>query len=238
MLHVGSALGLLYFYWSDWKQIVRAFFHTLSTRRVRTSTERLAWLIIIASIPAGILGLAFEHQLRTLTAKPEIAAILLTINGGVLFAAEWFRRRAQVRELAIREGAKPDGGRELDTLAYPEAFVIGTAQSAALVAGISRDGITMGAGLGRGLDHSDAARYAFLLATPIILAAGIFKLPDLLGHLGNGIRGQALVGCISAAVTAVFTVAFLVRWFKTRTLVPFAIYGLVFGGAMVIYTQT
>jgi len=144
----------------------------------------------------------------------------------------------RVRELAIREGAKPDGGRELDTLAYPEAFVIGTAQSAALVAGISRDGITMGAGLGRGLDHSDAARYAFLLATPIILAAGIFKLPDLLGHLGNGIRGQALVACISAAITAVFTVAFLVRWFKTRTLVPFAIYGLVFGGAMVIYTQT
>ncbi len=106
------------------------------------------------------------------------------------------------------------------------------------MAGISRDGVTMGAGLARGLDHSDAARFAFLLATPIILAAGIFKLPDLLGHLGNGIRGQALVACITAAVTSVFTVAFLVRWFKTRTLIPFAIYGLVFGGAMVIYTTT
>ncbi len=237
MLHVGSALGLLFYYRRDWVEIVRAFFNTLRTRRARTPTERLAWLIIIASIPAGVLGLVFEHELRTLTAKPEVAAIFLMINGLLLLLAERFRRKAEVRELAIREGAKPDGGRELDTLAYPEAFVIGTAQSAALVAGISRDGITMGAGLGRGLDHSDAARYAFLLATPIILAAGIFKLPDLLGHLGNGIRGQALVGCISAAVTAVFTVAFLVRWFKTRTLVPFAIYGLVFGGAMVIYTQ-
>jgi undecaprenyl-diphosphatase len=237
MLHVGSALGLLFYYRHEWVRIVGSFFRTLSRRRVETPTERLAWLIIAASIPAGILGLVFEHQLRTITAKPEVAAFLLMLNGGVLFAAERFRRRAEVRELAIREGAKPDGGRKLDTLEYREAFVIGAAQSTALLAGISRDGVTMGAGLARGLDHSDSARFAFLLATPIILAAGLFKLPDLLGHLGNGIRGQALVGCASAAVTAVFTVGFLVRYFKTRTLIPFAVYCLVFGGAMVIYTQ-
>ncbi len=238
MLHVGSALGLLYFYRRDWVEIVRAFFHTLSTHRAETATERLAWLIIFASIPAGVLGLAFEHQLRTITAKPEIAAIFLVVNGLILFGAEWFRRRAEVRELAIREGAKPDGGRKLETLEYRESFVIGAAQSTALVAGISRDGVTMGAGLARGLDHSDSARFAFLLATPIILAAGLVKLPDLVGHLGNGIRGQALVGCVSAAITAVFTVSFLVRWFKTRTLTPFAIYCVVFGTAMVIYTQS
>lgn len=238
MLHVGSALGLLFYYRRDWVQIVRAFFRTLSTRRAQTSTERLAWLIIMASIPAGVLGLVFEHELRTLTAKPEVAAIFLMVNGCVLFAAEWFRRRAQVRELAVKEGAKPDGGRELNTLEYREAFVIGAAQSTALVAGISREGATMGAGLARGLDHGDSARFAFLLATPIILAAGLFKLPDLLGHLGNGVRGQSLVACVSAAVTAVFTVSFLVKYFKTRTLVPFAIYCLVFGGAMVIYTTT
>jgi undecaprenyl-diphosphatase len=236
MLHVGSALGLLFYYRRDWVQIVSAFFRTLSTRRVQTSTERLAWLIIAASIPAGIIGLVFEHQLRTITAKPEVAAIFLMVNGLVLFAAEWFRRRAAVRELAAREGAKPDGARELDTLEYREAFVIGAAQSTALIAGISRDGVTMGAGLARGLDHSDAARYAFLLATPIILAAGLLKLPDLLGHLGNGVRGQALVACIAAAITAVITVAFLVRYFKTRTLIPFAIYCLLFGFAMVLYT--
>jgi len=236
MLHVGSALGLLAYYWRDWVQIVRAFFRTLGKRRIDDSTERLAWLIITASIPAGIIGLALEHQLRTLTAKPEIAAIFLIVNGGVLFAAERFRRRAEVRELAIREGAKPDGARELSTFEYREALVVGVAQSTALVAGISRDGVTMGAGLARGLDHSDSARFAFLLATPIILAAGIVKLPDLLGHLGDGIRGQALVACATAAVTAVFTVAFLVKYFKTRTLVPFAVYCLAFGVAMVIYT--
>jgi undecaprenyl-diphosphatase len=237
LLHVGSALGLLYFYRRDWVEIVRAFFDTLGKRRAETSTERLAWLIIIASIPAGVLGLAFEHPLRTLTAKPEVAAIFLMFNGLVLFAAERFRRTAEVRELAIREGAKPDGGRELDTLEYREALVVGVAQSSALVAGISRDGVTMGTGLARGLDHSDAARFAFLLATPIILAAGLYKLPDLFGSLGNGIRGQALVGCVSAAITAVFTVRFLVNYFKTKTLIPFAVYCLGFGAAMLIYTH-
>ena len=236
MLHVGSALGLLFYYRRDWVEIVRAFFHTLSTRRAETGTERLAWLIIMASIPAGLIGLVFEHQLRTLTAKPEVAAIFLMINGLVLFAAERFRRRAQVRELALREGAKLDGGRELDTLEYRESFVIGAAQSPALLAGISRDGGTMGAGLARGLDHSDSARFAFLLATPIILAAGLVKLPDLLGSLGNGVRGQALVACVAAAVTAVITVRFLVGYFKTRTLIPFAVYCLAFGAFMLIYT--
>jgi undecaprenyl-diphosphatase len=237
MLHVGSALGLLAYYRRDWVQLVRAFFHTLATRRVETSSERLIWLIIVASIPAGVFGLAFEHQLRTLTAKPEVAAIFLMVNGCVLFAAERFRRRAQVRELAIREGAKPDGARELATLEYREALVVGVAQSTALVAGISRDGVTIGAGLARGLDHNDSARFAFLMATPIILAAGIIKLPDLFGHLGDGIRGQAVVACAVAAVTAVFTVRFLVGYFKTRTLTPFAFYCLLFGLAMVIYTQ-
>jgi undecaprenyl-diphosphatase len=244
MLHVGSALGLLAYFWRDWVALVRAFFRTLGTRRIETSTERLAWLIVVASIPAGILGLALEHELRTLTAKPEVAAIFLMVNGCVLFAAERFRRRAQARELAgqsrtiNRDGVKPDGARELATLDYREALVIGVAQSTALVAGISRDGVTMGAGLARGMDHSDSARFAFLLATPVILAAGVFKLPDLLGHNGDGIRGQALVACVAAAVTAVFTVAFLVRYFKTKTLIPFAVYCLLFGLAMVIYTQS
>ena len=115
--------------------------------------------------------------------------------------------------------------------------MIGVAQSTALVSGISRDGVTMGAGLARGLDHSDSARFAFLLATPMILAAGLFKLPDLLGTQGDGIRGQALVAWSAAGVTAGITVRFLVRYFKTRTLIPFAVYCLVFGLAMVIYTR-
>jgi undecaprenyl-diphosphatase len=247
-LHVGSALGLLAYFWRDWVAIVRAFFRTLATRKIETANERLAWLIIAATIPAGVLALALQHPLQTLTAKPKVAAVFLMVNGLLLFAAERFRRRAEVRELAAREGVKPaqeqpagNGdwpARELGTLEYREALVVGVAQSTALVAGISRDGVTMGAGLARGLDHSDAARFAFLLATPVILAAGIVKLPDLLGHMGDGIRGQALVACLAAAVTAVITVRFLVGYFKTRTLNPFAVYCLLFGLAMVIYTQT
>jgi undecaprenyl-diphosphatase len=236
MLHVGSALGLLWFYRRNWVQIIAAFLRTLAKRRIETPTERLAWLIVVASIPAGVLGLAFEHTFRTLTAKPLAAAIALMANGLVLIAAERYRRRAEVRALAVREGAKRDGGRELRTLAYREALVIGAAQSTGLVAGISREGVTMGAGLARGLDHSDSARFAFLLATPIILAAGVFKLPDLTGHYG--IRGQAVVACLAAAVAAVFTVRFLVGYFRTRTLTPFAVYCLLFGFAMILYTQS
>jgi undecaprenyl-diphosphatase len=235
MLHVGSALGLLAYYWRDWVAIVKALLRTLVTRRVETPTERLAWLLITASIPTGILGLLFEHQLRTITAKPVLAASFLVLNGLLLLGAERARRRAAVRELAAREGEKADGGRRLDTLELREAGLIGLAQSSALFAGISRDGVCMGTGLARGLDHSDSARFAFLLATPIILAAGLFKLPDLTGHLGDGIRGQALVACLTAAVASLVTVRFLVGWFRTRTLTPFAIYCLLFGLAMVIY---
>jgi undecaprenyl-diphosphatase len=235
MLHVGSAIGLLIYFWKDWVNIIGAGFRSLRTRRIDNPDARLAWLIVAASIPTGIIGLAFEHTLRTITAKPELAAIFLFVNGMVLAAAERYRRRAEVRELAVREGLNPEGGRQLSSLEFREAAVVGVAQSTALVAGISRDGVCMGAGLGRGLNHEDAARFAFLLATPIILAAGIFKLPDLTGHLGAGIRGQAVVAAISAAIAAVFTVRFLMRYFQTRTLVPFAVYCLVFGGAMIIY---
>jgi undecaprenyl-diphosphatase len=235
MLHVGSAIGLLIYFWRDWVEIVKSFFATLRKRRIETPTERLAWLIIAACIPTGILGIVFEHQARVATATPEIAAIFLVVNGLILLGAERLRRTSEVRELARREGMKADGGRELDTLEYREAGVIGVAQSTALIAGISRDGVVMSTGLARGMDNSDSAKFAFLLATPIILAAGLFKLGDLLGPNGAGIRGEALVAAISAAVFAIITVRFLSRYFKHGNLIPFGIYCVVFGLAMVIY---
>jgi undecaprenyl-diphosphatase len=235
MLHVGSAIGLLIYFWRDWIAIVRAFFKTLRKRRAETPTERLAWLIIAASIPVGILGLVLEHPARVVTAKPEIAAIFLVINGLVLAGAERLRRRSEVRELARREGMKEDGGRVLDTLEYREAGVVGVAQSTALIAGISRDGMCMATGLARGLDNSDAARFGFLLATPIILLAGVYKFPDLTGHLGNGVRGAAVIAAVAAGITAVITVHFLTRYFKRGNLNPFAIYCVLFGLVNVIY---
>ena len=235
MLHVGSAIGLLVYFWRDWIELVRAFFRTLGKRRADTPTERLAWLIIVASIPVGILGIALEHQARVATAKPLIASIFLVINGFVLIGAERLRRRAAVRALARREGVKQDGGRRLDTLEYREAALIGVGESTALIAGISRDGIVMATGLARGLDNADAARYGFLLATPIILLAGLYKIPDLTGHNGNGIRGPAVIAAIVAAVVAVFTVHFLTRYFRRGNLIPFGVYCVLFGAAMVIY---
>jgi undecaprenyl-diphosphatase len=235
MLHVGSAIGLLIYFWRDWVEIITAWFRTLRKRKADTPTERLAWLIVLASIPTGILGIALEHVARVATAKPEVAAIFLVINGLILFGAERVRRRSEVRELARKEGLNAEGGRKLETLGYGEAVGIGFAQSAALISGISRDGMCMAAGLLRGLDNADAARFGFLLATPIILAAGVFKLGDLLGHNGDGIRGYALIAAVAAAITAVLTVHFLTRYFKRGNLRPFALYCVLFGLAMVIY---
>jgi undecaprenyl-diphosphatase len=235
MLHVGSAVGLLIYFWRTWVEVIVAFFATLRKRKVETSTERLAWLIIVATIPVGILGVLLEHTVRVALAKPLAASCFLVVNGVILLAAERFRRRAEVRALAEREGMKRDGGRRLDTLEYREAGVIGLAQSTALIAGISRDGMAMATGLVRGLDNEDAARFAFLLTTPPILLAGLYKFGDLTGPLGAGIRGQAVVAAIAAAITAVITVHFLMRYFKTNNLTPFGIYCIVFGAAMVIY---
>ena len=235
MLHVGSAVGLLIYFWRDWIRIIGAFFHTLTTRRIESSSERLAWLIIAASIPTGILGLVLEHPVRTALAKPTAAAIFLMVNGVILIGAERLRRRAEVRSLAIREGAAEDGFRRLDTLEYREAVAIGFFQATALIPGISRDGIVMTGGLVRGLDNEDAAKFAFLLATPIILAAGLFKFSDLTGPLGAGLRGQAFVAAACAAAAAVVSVHYLLRYFKTNNLIPFGIYCLVFGAGMVVY---
>src|SRR5439155_23150564 len=186
----------------------------------------MAWLLVVATIPAGIMGLALEHELRVVFAKPVAAAAFLTVNGMILLAGERVRRQAATRRLVAEHATTrtaTEEGRRLDTLEFKEAGAVGVAQVGALFAGISRSGITMVAGLVRGLDHEDAARFSFLLATPIILAAGVYKLPDLFGHLGDHVRGQSLVGALCAGVAAYLSVRFLMRFFETRTLWPFAV---------------
>jgi undecaprenyl-diphosphatase len=237
MLHVGSAIGLLIYFWREWIAVIRAFFSTVRKRRIETPTERLAWLIIAATIPVGILGLLLEHPIRDALAKPLAAAIFLMVNGCVLIGAERYRQRAEVRALAEREGLNPEGARQLETLEFREAGLIGVAQSTALIAGISRDGVVMTAGLARGLDNSDAARFGFLLATPPILLAGLLKFSDLTGPLGNGgVRGAAIVAAVFAAITAIITVHFLTKYFEKRNLRPFGAYCLLFGAFMVVFT--
>jgi len=235
-LHVGTGVALFIFFRKEWYRIIGGFFRTLRTRRIETPDERMAWLLIVATIPAGIVGLLLEHALRVVFAKPLYASILLMVNGLILTFGERVRRRSEVRELALTHGTyEGTESRRLETLEFKEAVVIGVAQVFALLAGISRSGITMVAGLVRGLSHEDAARFSFLLATPIILAAGLYKIPDLTGPLGSNIRGQAIVGAVAAGIAAYLSVKFLTKYFETRTLTPFAIYCLVVGGIMTIY---
>ena len=239
-LHVATALALAWFFRAEWRRIIWALFESVTRRAIDTPDARLGWLLIVATIPAGLLGVVFEHQLRVIFATPLLAGILLFVNGLVLLAGEQLRRRTSlppVRPLRLGPPVRDpgrDGRRELDSLEFREAGAIGVAQVFALLAGISRSGITMVAGLLRGLDHEDAARFSFLLATPIILAAGVYKLPDLLGPNGEGVRPQVLAGSIAAAIAAYVSVRFLSRWFTTRTLTPFAIYCLLAGLVTVV----
>ena len=228
-LHVATALALLVFYRATWMRIAAGIMSSIRRRRIETPDQRLGWLLVVATIPAGMIGLVLEHSLRIVFARPLAASVFLILNGLILFLGEWMRRRASVQRVVATHATTRDGGRRLDTLEFREAGAIGVAQVFALVPGISRSGITMVAGLARGLDHEDAARFSFLLATPIILAAGVYKLPDLLGSNGDGVRPQVLVGSLAAGVTAYISVRFLTRYFSTGTLLPFAIYSVVVG---------
>lgn len=227
--HCATALVLFFFFLDDWKRIFRGLWRSLRERHLASedSDARLGWLLVIGTIPAGILGLLLEHSLRSVFASPETAAIFLTLNGVLLIAFESLRRRQP--SLGDGEG---DSDPRIAKMSFRQAAAIGTAQAVALIPGISRSGITMGGGLIAGLSNEDAARYAFLLATPIIGAAGVLKLPELLGSAGDGVRGQAIVGALAAALTTYIAVKFLLRFFQTNRLTPFGVYciaaGLIF----------
>ncbi len=226
--HIATALVLLGFFWRDWWRILKGFGRSLRDREIADADARLAWLLIVGTIPAGILGITLQDYLRSVFASAQSAAIFLALNGLLLFVAELLRRRAPEVEV-------DDDARIAQTVTWRGAFTVGAAQALALIPGFSRSGASMGGGLLIGLSHKDAARFAFLLATPIILAAGVLKLPELAGPQGNGVRGPAALGALCSAVTAYLAVRFLMRYFETRTLTPFAVYCLCAGTAAAIY---
>jgi undecaprenyl-diphosphatase len=224
--HCATALVLFFFFLDDWKRVFRGLGRSLRDRHLspEDTDARLGWLLVIGTVPAGVLGLLLEHSLRSVFASPKTAAIFLILNGVLLLAFESLRRRQPAR--GDGEG---DSDPRIAKMSLRQAAAIGTAQAAALIPGISRSGITMGGGLMVGLSNEDAARYAFLLATPIIGAAGLLKLPELLGSAGDGVRGQALVGALAAALATYVAVKFLLRFFRTNRLTPFGIYCIVAG---------
>jgi undecaprenyl-diphosphatase len=330
-MHVATALGMIAYFWRDWVRIIRGFVSSVGHRRVATPDEKLAWMIILATIPVGIAGLALEHLFRVAFSKPIPTATFLAVNGLILLGGERLRRyrlaangtgataeqavtaghTAAARGLGAAAlgapalgtaplgtatlgtaaagagGGQPGigglrpaaaaavpatdgaaGGRQaegrgvaagrhasgqravrseetaaaiaadarLSLMSYVQAVLIGSAQILALLPGISRDGIVTVTGMLRGLRREDAVRYSFLLSAPVILAAGVLKVPDLMGPLGNGIRPQILVGSLLAGVGAYVSVRFLVRYFRQdRSLTPFGVYCLVAGlGSLLI----
>jgi undecaprenyl-diphosphatase len=235
-LHVATAAALLVFFWRDWLGIVAGFVSSVRYRRIQTSGERLAWLIVAATAPVGLAGLFLEKLFRTTLGKPVPAAAFLILNGIALYAAEVLRRRTGHPDPSTpADGQSTHSGEAIDDrlaqLPMTRGVLIGSAQILALLPGISRSGIAIVAGLWRGLSHEDAARFSFLLATPIILAAGVYKIPELFGPLGAGIGGQVLAGSIASFVCAYLAVRYLTRYFETRTLTPFAIYCALAGAA-------
>ena len=227
-LHVATAAALLVFFWRDWLRILAGFVSSVRHRRIQTSDERLAWLIVVATIPVGLAGLLLEQLFRTTLGKPIPAAVFLFLNGIALYAGEVLRKRTADDE-PEHSGEAVDS--RLAELPMGRGVLIGSAQILALLPGISRSGIAIVAGLWRGLSHEDAARFSFLLATPIILAAGVYKIPELFGPLGAGIGGQVLAGSIASFVCAYLSVRYLTRYFQTRTLTPFAVYCALVGAA-------
>jgi undecaprenyl-diphosphatase len=234
-LHVATAVALLIYFRRDWVRIVRGLATSIVRREVTDPDQRLAWLLVLATIPVGIAGLLLEHTFRTVLSKPIPTAVFLVLNGVLLLLGEHLRRRSTTDRpaAAATSGAHPSvdvvSDRRLSELSVGRAVLIGAAQIAALAPGVSRSGAAMVTGLVKGLPHADAARFSFLLATPVILAAGVLKLGDLAGPLGDGIRPQIFVGSLLSGIGAYLSVRFLSRYFETRSLRPFGIYCIVAG---------
>ncbi|GAA5064473.1 undecaprenyl-diphosphate phosphatase [Nocardia callitridis] len=250
-LHVATAVALLCHYRRDWYAIAAGFVDLLRTRRTETIPQRLAWLIVVATLPVATLGPLVQHPLHAVFAAPIYASVFLSLNGVVLLLGERFRRRnaptlAQYgRRFALRQARGATltaervpltrSDRPLTALGVRDAIGIGFTQTGALLTGFSRSGLTMVGGLWRGLEHEHAAKFAFLLATPAILGAGLLELPELVGPATEGIRGPVLFGSVISGVSSWLTVRYLERYFQTRTLLPFAFYCLLVGGVSILH---
>ncbi len=227
MLHLGTATALIVYFWSDWVSVVTPMVDSVRRGRLGESAEeRIGWLVCAGTVPPSIIAVFFEQRVKDFFADPKIAAAFLVINGFLMYFGERLRARASRLVAQAEQGTNrpPAVPRPISTLSWTEAVIVGSAQALALVPGISRSGVTMVAGLATGLTHEAAARFAFLLATPLIIAAGVAEIPALLSSSGRSTLGDALLGGVVAAFAAYGSVRFLMRYFKVGRLTPFAYY--------------
>lgn len=223
-LHLGTSIALVIYFWRDWLQVLRTLLNSIKEGEVKTGTEEwISWLIIIGCVPAGIVGVLLKSPLEKLFASPIIAATFLVVNGSVLFAGEQLRRRSEARLHALTAKEREAQFRPLSSLSWKEAIIVGLFQSFALIPGFSRSGMTIVAGLGVRMTHEDAARYSFLLGTPLIGAAALLEVPQLLGQ-SAGTLMYVILGMVLAGVAAYLSTKFLMKYFETGRLDPFAYY--------------
>ncbi|HEY8282763.1 MAG TPA: undecaprenyl-diphosphate phosphatase [Chloroflexota bacterium] len=238
-LHLGTAIALLVYFWRDWVEIVTPMVRSVSRGQLgNTPQERIGWLVVVGTAPAAILGVLFEKSVRNALGDARVAASFLIVNGFLLYFGERLRVRAVAALATARGGSQsvPLAGapRPIEALGWTEALVIGALQALAFFPGISRSGVTIVAGLASGFSHEAAARFAFLLATPVIAGAAVLELPTLFGSDGRPLLGDALVGCVLAGIGAYASVRFLMRYFTSGKLGPFAIYCWIAGALSLI----
>jgi undecaprenyl-diphosphatase len=227
VLHLGTALALILFYRREWIAIIAALFRSIARGRIEDDRdERIAWLLIVGTVPVGLLGLLFQDPIRNLFGSTRLVAIFLIANGFIMFLGEFLRKRQH------EDRAKQY--KQLQQLSWLQSVLVGTAQALALFPGISRSGSSIVAGLLADLDHQDAAKYSFLLATPVIFAAAVLEIPKLWAPEAHVVAMQAILGCVVAGIAAYASVAFLTRYFQHNDLRPFGWYCLAFGALCLV----
>ena len=234
LLHLGTAGALLVLYRVEWVAIIRGFFTAAVRGRITTEPERLAMLLLTGTIPAGILGVYFETRIKSLFASPYVAAGFLIVNGILLIGFEMLRRRAE-RRAALQTKTRAEQEQsfgQAERISFRAAAIIGACQALAFLPGISRSGVTIGGGLLAGLRHQEAARFSFLLATPVILAAGVVELPQL---FASGVQiGEYLAAAVLSGLAAYASARFLLRYFRSGRLDPYGFYCIAAGAVSLV----
>jgi undecaprenyl-diphosphatase len=228
-LHLGTSVALVVYFWRDWLQVLLTIFYSIKNAEIkRDSEEWVGWLIIIGCIPGGIIGLTLQDPLARLFSSATIAAAFLVVNGSLLLTGEAMRKRAEAGMTFTSAREREASFRPLASLSWKEAIIVGLFQSLALLPGVSRSGATMVGGLSVRLSHEDAARYSFLLGTPLIAAAGLLEVPQL---LGQNTQTWLLIGAgvVISGIAAFLSTKFLTKYFEKGRLTPFAIYCWAFG---------
>lgn len=211
-LHLGTLVAVLIFFWKDWVQLLKG-----GIRGMRTTEGRLFWFLVMATIPGALIGFLLESSAETIFRAPLLIAIMLIIMGVVLY---WADQRGKKRV-------------SLEHITMGTALTIGLSQALAIIPGVSRSGITMTAALLLGLKREDAARFSFLLSTPIIFGAGVIKLPELISHPAL-ITGNFIIGIVISALAGLASIGFLLKFLQTRNFLPFAWYRFLLGALVII----